>query len=155
MFRSEFKRVWGEREGYVIFIKQLTSPQVILPSGEFNCVRKRCNYGLMSVSVEPAKVLCISICTKRGPTVWSTKSRLIPCIKPGYMWDPWRLQPGLLQKKILMRAAAVLIIGICSETKRRNSRRSLLFFYTLATPSHFCFHPKSSLKTQSQIQSPS
>lgn len=89
---TEFKRAWGKREGYVLLIKQLTSSQIILLSGKFNCVRKRYNYGPISFGSEPAKDTCTPICTKSGPTVQPTKSRLSSCIKPGYMWDPWALQ---------------------------------------------------------------
>lgn len=128
----------GEREGYVLLIKQLTSPQIILPSGKFNCVRKRCNYRPITFEFESANDMCNPTCTKNGPNVQPNKSRFKRMHRTwayamGIIWEPWQSQLSLLQKKIWVRAPESYWYILRDQAS----------FQSSATPPLSCFYPKA------------
>lgn len=127
---------------------QLTSPQIILPSGKFSCVRKRCNYRPISFESETAKDMCNPICTKNGPNVQPNKSRFkykhkIWTCAMGATWEPWQSQLSLLQKRILVRVPELYCYILRNQA---------------FTPQAHCpfpgFTPKPSLKSRIQTQNP-
>lgn len=141
---AEFKRVWEKREGYVLLIKQLTSSQAILPSGKFNCARKRCNYRSISFGSEPAKDTCTSISKKSSATVQPTKPRLSQWVKPGYMWDS-----DFLQQNIDVGTICTDILGY----PQRPGGNTVGVFLPFTTQKHFSFIVFTP-QLLSQIQSP-
>lgn len=140
----------GEKDGYASLIKQLTSPQITLPSGKFNCVRKRCDYGPISFESESAKSMCNHTCIKNGPHVQPNKSRFKHKHKTwayamGTIWEPWQSQLSLLQKRILVRLTRIILVY---------PQRPGFLSHLMHTVPFLFFTPKPSLKIQSQIQNP-
>lgn len=130
----------GEKDGYASLIKQLTSPQITLPSRKFNCVRKRCDYGPISFESESAKSICNHTCIKNGPNAQPNKSRFKHKFKTwayamGTIWEPWQSQLSLLQKRILVRVPELYWYILRGQAS----------FHTSCTLSLPCFLPQSLL----------
>lgn len=59
------------------------------------------------------------------------------------MWDPWQLQPGLLQKRILMRAPAVLMYWYTLRDQEETQQEDSSFLSHFSHTFPFLFLPQS------------